>query len=38
MVDFYLSRLVVVVFDFRYTSDYTVANNVSLVGIDFIRG
>jgi hypothetical protein len=37
MVDFYLSLLVIVVFDFCCTNDYNVANNVSLVGIDFIR-
>jgi hypothetical protein len=35
---FYLSWLVVVVFDFHCANDYIVANNVFLVGMVFIRG
>jgi hypothetical protein len=35
---FYLSWLVVVVFDFCCASDYVVANNVFLMGMVFIRG
>jgi hypothetical protein len=38
MVDFTCHDWVVVVFDFPCASDYIVANNVSLVRIDSIRG
>jgi hypothetical protein len=33
-----LLRLVVVVSNFHYTSNYTTANNMSLLGIGSIRG
>jgi len=33
-----LLRLIVVVFDFRYANDYTMASNMYLLKIGFIRG
>jgi hypothetical protein len=35
---FGLLKLIVVVFNFYCASDYTMANNMSLLGIDSIRG
>jgi hypothetical protein len=35
---FYLSWLVVAIFDFHYANDYIVANNVFSIGMESIRG
>jgi hypothetical protein len=35
---FGLLKLIVVIFDFHYTNDCTMASNMSLLGIDLIRG